>query len=181
MDTPENPASHVQEPDAERDPVVGEILCDFYHEDKIITQSVEQLAPNEYQITYIFPPYERTKVPLGHVSMVQMHEAILEGLYCTIGSAIKAGFIETSIDFQTFQQLKPEFLYFEENLKFRRLLQPGEPAQLMFTILAVEDIRLVKQFHSVRVGIRGFISGEVNCLLEKQNTGMGSEVVSPSP
>jgi len=72
------------EKEPQKDQIVQKILGDLYKPEKILTQKVEQIGPGIIKVAFVFPPYERTIQPLDHVSMSQMHEAILEGLYCSI-------------------------------------------------------------------------------------------------
>ncbi len=97
--------------------------------------------------------------------MSQMHEAILEGLYCSIGQAIKNRAIDTPIDFPTFQTKKLDTIYFRENFSFRRMLKANEPAELTFKVVKVEEKKLRRHFYAVTVEIDGFMRGEVECLL----------------
>lgn len=150
-----------------QDPVVKETLGDLYKPEKILAQKVEQIGDGEINVTFVFPPYDRTIEPLDHVSMSQMHEAVLDGLYCSIGQAIKTGAIDTPIDFQMFQAKKLDSIYFRENFSFRKMLKANEPAELTFKVVNVEEKKLRKTFYSVTVEVDGFMRGEVECLLEK--------------
>lgn len=150
-----------------QDPVVQEILGDLYKPDKILAQKVENTGLGEVKITFVFPPYERTLQPLDHVSMSQMHEALLDGLYCSIGQAIKDGTISKPIDFETFQKRKLDSIFYRESLTFRKMLTANEPSELTFKIIKVEEKKLVRLFSAVTVQIDGFMRGEVECLLEK--------------
>ena len=155
------------EKEPQQDPVVKETLGDFYKPEKILAQKVEQIGDGKFKVTFVFPPYERTLKPLDHVSMSQMHEAVLEGLYCSIGQAIKNRAIDTPIDFQSFQTNKPNAIYFRENFSFRKMLEANEPAELTFEVVNVEEKKISKIFYSITVKINGFMRGEVECLLEK--------------
>src|SRR3989339_339872 len=115
------------EKEPQKDPIVQETLGDLYKPEKILAQKVEQIGVGEIKVTFVFPPYERTIQPLDHVSMSQMHEAVLDGLYCSIGQAIKSRAIDTPIDFQMFQAKKLDSIYFRENFSFRRMLKSNEP------------------------------------------------------
>jgi len=152
---------------SQQDPVVQETLGDLYRPEKILAQKVEQLGDKEFKITFVFPPYERTIKPLDHVSMSQMHEAVLDGLYCSIGQSIKNRAIDTPIDFKTFQANKLDSIYFRENFSFRKMLKANEPAELKFKVVNVEKKKIQKTFYAVTVQINGFMRGEVECLLEK--------------
>jgi acyl dehydratase len=99
--------------------------------------------------------------------MLQMHEAVLEGLYCCIGQAIKTRTIDMPINFETYQKKKLEAIYFRENLTFRKMLKPNEPAELTFEIIGVTEKKIRRTFYSVTIRINGFMRGEVECLFEK--------------
>jgi hypothetical protein len=118
------------EKEPQKDHVVEEILGDLYKPEKILAQKVEKVGVGEIKVTFVFPPYERTIQPLDHISMSQMHEAVLEGLYCSIGQVIKDHDIDTPIDFQMFQAKKLDTIYFRENFSFRKMLKANEPAEL---------------------------------------------------
>ncbi|PJC53738.1 MAG: hypothetical protein CO029_01245, partial [Candidatus Magasanikbacteria bacterium CG_4_9_14_0_2_um_filter_41_10] len=153
------------EKEPQQDPIVQEILGTLYKTEKILAQKVEQIGVGEIKVTFVFPPYERTIQPLDHVSMSQMHEAVLDGLYCSIGQAIKNRVIDTPIDFQMFQAKKLDSIYFRENFSFRRMLKSNEPAELIFKVVSVEEKKIRKTFYSVTVEVDGFMRGEVECLL----------------
>ena len=155
------------EKEPQKDPIVQETLSDLYKPEKILAQKVEQIGVGEIKVTFVFPPYERTIQPLDHVSMSQMHEAVLDGLLCSIGQAIKNRAIDTSIDFQMFQAKKSDSIYYRENFSFRRMLKSNEPAELTFKVVSVEEKKIRKTFYSVMVEVDGFMRGEVECLLEK--------------
>ena len=165
MSIEDSASSFEKEP--QKDPIVQETLGDLYKPEKILAQTVEQLGDGEFKVSFVFPPYERTIQPLDHVSMSQMHEAVLDGLYCSIGQAIKNRAIDTPIDFQTFQANKLDSIYFHENFSFRKMLKANEPAELTFKIVNVEEKKMRKTFYSVTVQVDGFMRGEVECLLEK--------------
>ncbi|MEX2029149.1 MAG: hypothetical protein WD963_01560 [Candidatus Paceibacterota bacterium] len=153
--------------ESQQDPIVEETLGDLYKSEKILAQKIDEIGRGEIKVTFVFPPYERTIKPLDHVSMSQMHEAVLEGLYCSIGQAIKTRAIDTPIDFQMFQEKKLDSIYFRENFSFRKMLKANEPAELTFKVVNVEEKKIRKTFYSVTVQIDGFMQGEVECLLEK--------------
>ncbi len=151
----------------EQNTLIQEILGTLYKLEKILAQKVEEIGIGEIKVTFVFPPYERTIHPLDHVSMSQMHEAVLDGLYCSIGHAIKSNAINIPIDYQMFQAKKLDSIYFRENFSFRRMLKANEPAELTFKVVSVEEKKIRKAFYSVIVKVDGFMRGEVECLLEK--------------
>lgn len=148
------------------DPLITEVLESLYKPGKILAQQVEELKPRQCRITFVFPPYDRTIKAVEHISAVQMHEAILEGLLCTIGTTIQNGFLP-EIDFSTFLKRRLETLFIRENLTFRRMIKPNEEVELTFTITQVGEKQFSKTYHSVVVSIAGFLQGEIECCLEK--------------
>lgn len=156
------------ENEPQQDPTIAEILGTYYKPEKILAQAIEKVSANKYKISYFFPTYERTINPQGHVSMSQMHEAIMEGLYCSIGEAIREGTLNIGIDMETFLKKRSEAIYFREEFSFRQMLKENEPAELTFEIIKVEEKTLVKKFYSITIRVSGFIRGEVECLLVKE-------------
>lgn len=163
----ENPASSFEKGPQQKDPAIQEILGDLYKSKKILAQKVEQISADEYKIEFVFPPYERSLQIPDHVSMAQMHEAILDGLFCSIGLAIKNRAIDTLIDFQTFKNKLYNAIYFRENFSFRKMLKVNEPAELTFKVANVEEKTIRKTFYAITVKVDGFMRGEVECLLER--------------
>ncbi len=151
-----------------KDPIVEEFLCDIYKPEKIFAQKIEQKNEGEVSVTFVFPEYERTIRPIDHVSMAQMHEAVMEGLYCAIGHAIRNKYIDAPINYNHFQENKMNSIYFRENFSFRRMLKANEPSELTFKIIKVEEKKIRRSFYSITVQVKGFIKGEVECLLEKE-------------
>lgn len=149
------------------DPTVKEILGDLYKSEKILARKVEELETGGVAVTFVFPTYERTIAALDHVSMSQMHEAVLEGLYCAIGTAIKKGEGTLPIDFATFQANKLNAIFYQEKFSFHTMLKANEPAQLTFKVSYVGEKKARREYYSVIVTVDGFMRGEVECLLVK--------------
>ncbi len=155
------------EKEPKKDSIVQEILGDLYKQEKILAQKVEQIGDNKFKVTFEFPPYDRTIEPLNHVSMSQMHEAILDGALCSIGQALKNKSVETDLGYQEFMNRRQDTIYYHENFSFRKMLKANEPAELTFQIVSVEEKKLRRTFYSVTIKIIGFMRGEIEALLEK--------------
>ncbi|PIR48813.1 hypothetical protein COU80_03930 [Candidatus Peregrinibacteria bacterium CG10_big_fil_rev_8_21_14_0_10_55_24] len=143
---------------------VPEFLEGLYREDKVHTRSVELLDDGRCRVHFIFAPYDRTVEPMGHVGMSQMHEALVEGLYCSIGHAIQSGSVETPIDFQTFLRTRLQALFMRENVQFRKMLRPQEEATLTFAVREVQT-KMRGAYYAVTCVVEGFLRGEVECWL----------------
>lgn len=162
----------VQVPQQERairetDQIVDEMLGDLYKPECILAQSVEVSGNGEYTITFEFPVYERTINPLDHVSMSQMHEAVLEAAYCVIGDHIKNQKVELPIDFEKFKASKLDAIYAQESFTFKKMLKAGEPAELTCKVSRVMDVTYGREFHGVVLEFDGFMKGSATCLLPK--------------
>ena len=155
------------EKEPQQDSVVKETLGDLYKPEKILAQKVEQVGDNEFKVIFEFPPYDRTIETLNHVSMSQMHEAILDGALCSIGQVLKNQSIDTDLSYQEFMDRRQDTIYYRENFFFRKMLKANEPAELTFQIVNVEEKKLRRTFYSVTIKVDGFMRGEIEALLEK--------------
>ena len=143
------------------------ILGSGYKEEKIHTHSIVPLGNATVEATFVFPPYDRSLRDLDHVGVSQMHEALVEGLYCAVGYALERGEITLPFDLQTFIQTKMQAsLFMREQLSFRKLIKPGEEARLTLTVTAIQE-KMHGKYISVTVSIQGFMRGEAECWLRK--------------
>ncbi len=165
MSVENSSGSFEQEP--QQDPIIQEILGDLYKPEKILAKKVEQVSEGEFKITFEFPPYDRTIEPLDHVSMSQMHEAVLDGALCAIGQVLKNQSIKTNLDYQEFMDRRQDIIYYRENFSFRKMLKANESTELIFQIVNVEEKKLRRTFYSATIKIDGFMRGEIEALLEK--------------
>ena len=149
------------------DGVIEEILGDLYKAEHILAKSMECIGDKEYKMTYKFPSYSRTIDSLDHVSMSQIHEAILEGALCSVGQSIKSGMLEIELCFTEFMDRRKDTIYFRENFTFRKILKAGVLYELDFKVIDVKEKRLRKIFYSFVVSVNGFMRGEFEALLEK--------------
>lgn len=144
--------------------LAADILGSYYKSEHIHTQNVVPLNDGKIELTFQFPPYERTVADQGHVGMSQMHEALVEGLYCTIGYAIERQHVPAPITLQTFIRRMAEALFMRESLSFRKMLKAGESATLTMKIGEAKEV-LRQRYYSVTVHIDGFMRGEAECWL----------------
>lgn len=140
-----------------------DILSSFYKEERIHTQTVVPLGGGAVAVTFRFPPYERTRSDMGHVGMSQMHEALVEGLYCAIGYAIDRQEFPIPFDIRAYIRRMAEALFVRESFTFRRMLRAGEEATLT---LRVEEATMRRRYYAVLVTVDGFMRGEVECWLQ---------------
>lgn len=82
----------------------------------------------------MFPEYNRTLLPLEHVSANQINEAIMEGTYLIIGLAIKQRKFPESITFDDFLNNRTIALYRELDVKYKKQIKSGEICSLVFKL-----------------------------------------------
>lgn len=143
---------------------IPEVLTTFYKAEKIHTRHVEAVDGRTIKSTFVFPEYDRTIEPLGHVSMAQIHEALLEAIYCVIQHAIETGpenFDATVDDYLNSRNLA---IYKSEAINFKQMLQPGQSATLEVKLESVE-LSESGRFRKAKVIFSGFIEGNSTCLL----------------
>ncbi len=73
------------------------------------------------------------------------------------------------MSYQEFMDRRQDLIYSRENFIFRKMLKANEPAELIFKISDVEEKILRRNFYSITVKVDGFIKGEFEVLLEKNN------------
>jgi hypothetical protein len=151
------------------------VLGGYYQEEHIHTRHVASCdLPNgnkALRISMAFPPYKRTLRDQGHVGMSQMHEGLVEGLYCVVADAIMRGVIEAIQDLEIFvaSQMK-DCLFMREELTFRRMLKANEEGSLTLSVRSVGEA-LRQRYHSIIIEVDGFMRGEVECWLPKETPG----------
>lgn len=150
--------------------LIKDVLGDFYHNDTLLLRSIKQESNNKFMAMYIFDTYQKTIDALSHVSMLQMHEALLEGLYCCIGKVIKDKVFPVQLNYETFLRKRDEAIYYRENLTFKKMLNPGDTACLKFLVKAVSEKKSIRDYYSIIVSVKGFVRGETECLLEKEGS-----------
>jgi len=155
--------------------LIAEVLGDIYHSDQILTKEIGVINDVQCELRYVFPPFTKTIHPLPHVSSDQMQLACLEGLYCTIGNAIRQGALKNiPIDYPTFLANRHRMALLEERKQYRKELQPNEEATLLFSIQGYGTKKLRREFYYVIVSLDGFIRGEYTCIIP-------ADIVTPSP
>ncbi len=140
------------------------ILGSFYKPEVIHTKAVQKIGKGEITVTYIFPPYQRTLQNMDHVSMTQMNEGLLEGLYSAIGYAIEAGEISAAMDLATYIRSMAQALFMKEEISYRKMLKAGEEAELQIKVVNVQQ-KMRGKYIAVTLTVEGFMRGEVECWL----------------
>ncbi len=146
--------------------LIGEILGGLYKPEEILSQDLSIIDHEKYQVTFVFPLYERTVEQLYHVSNVQIAAAKTEGLYLAIGCAIKEGLVEGMETYEDFINNRPSYLLYKENITYRKMLEFNKPYALTFSINEIGLKKIRKTFKSVKIKISGFLSGEIELLSE---------------
>lgn len=146
-----------------------DILYNIYHKDTLLTQKVEQIEDKVFIIYYVFPTYSKMILKLPHVSMLQMHEALLEGLYCCFGKVLKDKIFPIEYNYDSYIKDSLHVIYFKENLRFTKLIKANKEVYLVFSVKNIGHKKIAKSFYSGIVGIDGFVIGEIECLIEKSN------------
>ncbi|MDD5041097.1 MAG: hypothetical protein PHX87_00235 [Candidatus Peribacteraceae bacterium] len=142
------------------------ILGGFYKRDAIHTKSVQRIGKGTVRVTYQFPSYHRTVEDMGHVGMSQMNEALVEGLYCAIGYAIESGDVQGKMDIASYTRRMAQALFMSQNISFRKMLKPGEEAQLTIEVVGIQE-KMRGKYYAVTLRVQGFMRGEVECWLSK--------------
>lgn len=143
-----------------------EILKDIYKLENILLERVEEKREKEYLIFFKFPEYSKTNFPLRHVSMLQMHEAILEGLTCCSGIIFKRKIF--SIDFNyrdCFAKGGNNLLYYREDIKFVKLIKCNTNVSLTFIFKSITKSKEFDKFYSAIIELEGFVKGTIECLI----------------
>ena len=141
---------------------VATILGDLYRPEEISVTDIKQTTPNVTNITYKFRPYPRTLRQLDHVSSIQMHAALVEGLYCATGMSIRSGYLD--FDFDDFLRRQHDMLLRSVKISYREQLQFYEPAKLE---LQTFQPRMFQGHDIIRTGFEGFMRGNATCVLPR--------------
>ena len=149
------------------DPVIDAILKPFYRPDRILAQKVEQIDGKNCKVTFKFPAYGKTIQQLDHVSVVQMQEAVVEGLYIAIGLAVKNNPTLSNLTFEEFEKRLGDVLYVQDEASYRQKLPPESEATLTFKVL---DPRLKGGLTAVTVEVDGFTRRKVTCFLTSKSS-----------
>jgi hypothetical protein len=105
---------------------------------------------------------------MGHVSGVQMHAALLEGLYIAVAAAIRDGnFPSSGMSIERFREHRHDFILFTQEITFGKMLRENETGKLLINIEGLTDISLMKEFKQLTFKVKGFMKGTVRCLVPK--------------
>lgn len=143
---------------------IPEVLSSHYKAEKIHTCHVETVDEHTIRSTFVFPEYDRTVESLGHVSMAQMHEGLMEGLYACVQHTFETGALNTDIDRSNFVQNAMHSIYKYESIEFVEMLQSEEAATLSICLKSVEESNSAR-FKKATFEVDGFMKGTVVCLL----------------
>lgn len=148
---------------------VLDALTGFYADDQILTRGARRIDSNQFEVSFLFPHYQRTLDSMGHVSAVQMHAALLEGLYVAVAFAIADGsFPAPEAGRNSFRRHRADFILFRQDVTFRRMLREGQSASLTIQIGELGDVTFLNRFRKLSFSISGFMQGTVECLLPKR-------------
>lgn len=134
----------------------------IFHPETILTQNFSPLTPSSCRMTYTFPAYRKMQDYLPHVTMPQIHEAIFEGLFLTTAHVIRTGALQLPLSYEIFLVHRLQAIIREEQLKFRQMLSPQTPADLVMSLRSSE---IRKRFAAITIGVEGFVEGEVTFLI----------------
>lgn len=164
------------------DVLMEEILGDMYHKDQILAKEIGIINDTRCELTFVFPPFAKTILPLSHVSSDQMQLACIEGLYCTIGHAIKQKALkDVNIDYSTFLANRYHVAVRDEGKEYRREVHPNTEEKLAFFIQGYGIKKYRREFYYVIVSIDGFLRGHFTCLLPTDLPITSPLPQSPSP
>lgn len=133
---------------------IHEILGGLYKVGTILARNIKDVWWGEMEVDFVFPEYNRTLLPLAHVSANQINEAIMEGSYLVIGLAIKQGKFPVSITFDDFLKHRTVALYRSLNVKYKQQIKSGEIHSLIFKLGDIKNVRW--KFSTIEVHFSGF-------------------------
>ena len=150
------------------DPLIADALSGFYKPESILARSCVSVPGHGVEVAFLFPAYDRTENSMGHVSGVQMHAALLEGLYIAVAASIREGhFPSSGLSLERFREHRHDFILFKQDITFGKMLREGETGKLLISIHGLADISLMKEFKQLTFKIKGFMKGTVTCLVPK--------------
>lgn len=162
--------------------LMEEILEDMYHKDQILAKEIGIINDTRCELKFVFPPFTKTILPLPHVSSDQMQLACIEGLYCTIGHAIKQKALkDVNIDYSTFLANRHHVAILEEGKEYRREVHPDKEEKLAFFIQGYGIKKFRREFYYVIVSIDGFLREHFTCLIPTDFSITSPLPPSPSP
>ncbi len=162
-------ATAVNQPLASRQ-VIGDALGGFYKAESILAKDVQCIGTNSYEVTFVFPNYERTVSTMGHVSGVQIQAALLEALYCAVAYSIREGTFPASTTLEAFRSKRAEFILSRQDISFRRMLNEGDTGEIRVEIQSLEDTKYRREFKQLNFKVSGIVRGTIECLLEVPGT-----------
>jgi galactitol-specific phosphotransferase system IIC component len=145
------------------------VLFSFYKKEVVhlkMATKKESSVDIEYNFEFIFKEYTRTLENLGHVSMAQIHEAIMEAMYIIAADFIKNS-TEKIFTIDDFKIKMKNAIYYKEEITFKKMLDQDTPVQLGASIIKFGEKKSKNNFYIMKVSFSGFIKGEVTCLLPK--------------
>ncbi len=147
-------------------PVIELALGGHYKENRFLAKRFEREG-DLYSTTFVFPPYDKViqGEELDHVSANQINEAIIEAILCSLVGSILDGSFTYDVDIGWYSEQRPNWITYQQNITYRRMLEAGEEATLSVGNLRTSHRRLRKRFIALTTSISGFVSGESEWLL----------------
>ena len=146
--------------------VIDLALGGHYKESRFLAKGFERVG-DLYCTSFVFPLYDKV-IPgeeLDHVSANQINEAIIEAILCAMVGSILDGSFDYDVDIDWYTQQRPNWVTFQQNITYRKLLVPGEEATLRVGNLTTSHRRLRRRFLSFSTSVEGFVSGDSEWLL----------------
>ncbi|MCB0347011.1 MAG: hypothetical protein KDD66_17965 [Bdellovibrionales bacterium] len=156
-------------PYSARDGMVEYALGGLFKDNCILAREVKTLRDGVFEVSFIFPKYQRTVDALGHVSANQINEAIIEGMNCAIAQAIADGMFPLGVNLEWYREHWADWIVSRQFVEYRKMLDPFRPVSLSYSLLAVEHKVFRREFYRVTMGLDGFVRGEVDWLIETKH------------
>ena len=147
------------------DQVVVAALKNLYKNDRILARSVERLDANSCAVSFVFPAYDKTIEDMGHVSVVQINEAILEAIFCALYLRVSEETLHPDASGDWYLSSMLEWIAFSQNVTYRKMICDGQNSSIIVSGLSLGEKKIRKQFLSLTGELSGYVSGDFEWLL----------------
>lgn len=145
---------------------ISRILGPIYRTEKILSQNISLNADNSFDTEILFPPYDKISCKGDHVSATQITDATIESMYLTLCLTIEQGLFPIAVPRDWFNSCAPHIVLFRSSVMYRKMLHFNEACNLTSELVSIGERRLRKRFLAVVFRHDGFVSGEIEYLID---------------
>ena len=143
-------------------PVVNPVI---YNPGNPSITGIRRISSGVADVSFEFAKYTRMQVDYPRVSAVQIHSALCEGFYETMGLFAAENALPFGIDLDYVCKTAFYWTLLKVDILYRKEMKPNEKCVIRFEIVDISAQRFRRKQCSVTMNFTGYISGQMTELL----------------